>query len=78
MGRDAEATGVVPRDQDVTLKRLPRSRARGNHQIFVPIIPQNVHAVWMDKESADRAINLSLWGLALLISGGTILAYFMR
>jgi hypothetical protein len=85
VGRDAEATGVIPRDKDVTLEPLHGSRARvrnghsrGNYQILVPILPQNVHGLWMDKESAARAINLSLWGLALLISGGTILAYFLR
>jgi hypothetical protein len=32
----------------------------------------------MYKESADTAINPSLWGLALLLFAGTILVYFMR
>jgi hypothetical protein len=48
-----------------------------NSQILVSITSQNMHAS-MDRETADRAINISLWGPALLIFGGTILAYFMR
>ena len=31
----------------------------------------------MHSEVTDRAINLSLWGLALLIFGGTVLAFLV-
>jgi hypothetical protein len=58
--------------------RIRNGHSRGNYQILVPILPQNAHGLWMDKESADRALNLSLWGLALLISGATIIAHFLR
>jgi hypothetical protein len=31
----------------------------------------------MHSEVTDRAINFSLWGLALLIFGGTVLAFLV-
>jgi hypothetical protein len=31
----------------------------------------------MDSDAADWAINFSLWGLALLILGGTVLAFLV-
>jgi hypothetical protein len=38
------------------------------------MLQQNGHGDPMESDAIDRAITFSLWGLALLIFGGTILA----
>jgi len=38
---------------------------------------QNAHGSRMNGDAADWAINLSLWGLALLILSGAILAFLV-
>jgi hypothetical protein len=48
-----------------------------NASIFVSISEESAHAGRMDSDAADWAINFSLWGLALLILGGTILAFLV-
>ena len=45
--------------------------------IPVSITLQSVHGESMDRDATDWAINFSLWGLAMLIFGGTILAFLV-
>jgi hypothetical protein len=44
------------------------------YEIVVSIAGQSVHGVPMRRDATDLAIDVSLWGLAFLIFGGTILA----
>jgi hypothetical protein len=48
-----------------------------NIEIVVSITPQSVHGGPMGRDATARAIDVSLWGLAFLILGGTILAYLI-
>jgi hypothetical protein len=47
------------------------------HNMPVSITPQSVHGESMDRGTADWAIDFSLWALALLVFGGTILAFLV-
>jgi len=72
------------------LRALAIARSRGSHwpvyfrhclisrlNILVSITEQSAHCNRMDSGAADSAINFSLWGLALLILSGTILAFLV-
>jgi hypothetical protein len=48
-----------------------------NIEIVVSISPQSVHRGPMGRDMTARVIDASLWGLAFLILGGTILAYLV-
>ena len=48
-----------------------------NIEIVVSISPQSVHGGPMGRDETARIIDVSLWGLAFLILGGTILAYLV-
>jgi hypothetical protein len=47
------------------------------HEIIVSIAPQSVHGGPMGRDETAWVIDASLWGLAFLILGGTILAYLV-
>ena len=48
-----------------------------NMEIVVSIAPQSVHGGPMGRDETAWVIDASLWGLAFLILGGTILAYLV-
>jgi hypothetical protein len=47
------------------------------HNMPVSIKPRTVHGESMERGAADWAIDFSLWALALLVFGGTILAFLV-
>jgi len=47
------------------------------YEIVVSITPQSVHGGRMARDATARVIDASLWGLAFLILGGTILAFLL-
>jgi len=56
---------------------FPRFTTLQNRNIPVSITLQSVHVESMDRDATDWVIDFSLWGLALLVFGGTILAFLV-
>jgi len=56
---------------------FPRFTLFQNCNIPVSITPQSVHVESMDRDATDWVIDFSLWGRALLVFGGTILAFIV-